>query len=109
MSRQKNETQEEILPETVPQETAPQETPQETTAQETPQETTAQETPQETTAQETPQETTAQETVRARILADCEHGRANGIAEVSAAEAAAHPCLDPDPGAVAYAESLAHA
>ena len=104
MSRQKNETQAEILPET-----APQETPQETAAQETPQETTAQETPQETAAQETPQETTAQETVRARILADCEHGRANGIAEVSAAEAAAHPCLDPDPGAVAYAESLTHA
>jgi hypothetical protein len=46
------------------------------------------------------------EKVKARVLTACIYGKPNDVVEVTSAEAAASPDLDPHPEAVAYAESL---
>jgi len=44
---------------------------------------------------------------KVRVLAQCEHGVPNDVVELTAAELkAAAGNVDPDPAAVAYAESL---
>lgn len=48
----------------------------------------------------------APELIKARVLAKCIYGKPNDVVEVTSAEAAASPDLDPHPDAVAYAESL---
>lgn len=47
--------------------------------------------------------------VKARVLADGAHGKANDVVSVAEAVAKASPDLDAHPDAVAYAESLAKA
>jgi hypothetical protein len=44
---------------------------------------------------------------KVRVLVNCEHGAPNDVVELTAAEVKASAGLvDPDPAAVAYAESL---
>ena len=46
-------------------------------------------------------------TVKARVLLDCQFGKCNQVVEVDVKElAGAVGMLDPDPSAVAYAETL---
>lgn len=48
-------------------------------------------------------------TTKARVLCDCLYGRADQVIEIAAADldaAQASGCVDTDPAAVAYAQSL---